>query len=70
MYKAEYKWSEAETEFREVLAAWRKRAGYDDLETLYALRNLGEALEGQGKWSEAGSRPSRGIGRMAQTCWK
>src|SRR5437016_1808587 len=32
MYKAEYKWSEAETVFRQLVAAWRKRAGNDVLE--------------------------------------
>jgi len=37
------------------LAAWRKRAGNDDPQTLYALDKLGWALQGVGKWPEAES---------------
>jgi tetratricopeptide (TPR) repeat protein len=36
-----------------VLASWRKQAGADDPQTLYAMRNVAGALEGQGKWAEA-----------------
>jgi tetratricopeptide (TPR) repeat protein len=53
MYEAEREWSQAEAIFREVLAAWRKRAGNDDLETVYAQRDLADVLEGQAKWPEA-----------------
>jgi len=49
------KWAEAETVHREALAAWRKRAGNDDPQTLYTLDRLGWTLEGEGKWSEAES---------------
>jgi len=65
MYEGEKEWSQAETVFRQVVAAWRKRAGNDDLETLDAQRNLGEALEGQGKWSEAET-----VHREALVSWR
>src|SRR5260370_31155586 len=44
---------EAEALFRELLAARRKRAGNEDPETLYAMRNLARTLEAEGKRSEA-----------------
>jgi len=39
--EGESKWAEAETMHREALALWRKRAGNEDPQTLYALRNSG-----------------------------
>jgi tetratricopeptide (TPR) repeat protein len=47
------KWAEAEEVHREALALWRKRSGNEDVQTLYAMRNLAATLDGAGKWPEA-----------------
>ncbi len=51
--QAQQKWPEAVAIHREALDLWRKRAGNADPQTLYATRNLAEALEGAGPWQEA-----------------
>jgi tetratricopeptide (TPR) repeat protein len=50
---------------REQVASWGKRAGNDDPQTLYALRELGITLEYGGKWSEAET-----VHREALASWR
>jgi len=56
---------EAESVHREQVASWGKRAGNDDPQTLYALRELGITLEYGGKWAEAET-----VHREALASWR